>query len=398
MADYDFIRLTFDGKKTSDFNLYVVSNSGRYSAPLTPLFENRTTSVPGRPGLLYWGTDLGHQEFIISLATNNMTGTLLNNFKKTFIPGKVGSLSFEEGFYKVYKVMLMSPPIFNFLPFDGVDSLSAPINIYKGEIELQLTTLEPYGYSEVAILPAGYLTSPSRAESGLPVLTDFPAADGVIYHIAHNTRILNRTSTANKLTGQTINIYHAGNGPASVDLKFAKTYLLDNASGVVGPRSTWANIQIGNAILIKPRFLIEIEYMLQMVYNASTDWAAQKEQTLNLLREELGGPHREALIALVNAMGADLAYETFDNLVTKTRLDFFTDVVYTFAINGTNNQCELTVVSGADTYIEDNAGSFNGKFVTLAPSGILPVSAGKEIITSTVALSNVEVDFRNTYI
>ena len=393
MADYDFIRLTFDGKKTSDFNLYVVSNSGRYTAPLAPQFENRTTSVPGRPGLLYWGTDLGNQEFSISLATDSMTGTQLNEFRKAFAPGKLGNLTFEESFYKTYKVMLSAPPTLSFLPFEKNGE-----NIYKGEVELQMITLEPYGYSEVPLVPTIQLTSLARKESGLPVLTDFPSVDGVIYHIAHNTRILNRTSTANKLTGQTINIYHAGNAHALVDLKFTQTLLLNASAGPIGPRSNWTHITIGTATLIKPRFLIEIEYTLQAVYDAFDDWVTQKEQTLNLLREELGGPHREALVALVNATGAGLAYPDFLNLVTKIRSDFFTEAVYTFAINGTNNQCELTVVSGADTYVEDNAGSFNGKFITLAPSGILPVSVGKETITSTVALSNVEVNFRNTYI
>lgn len=394
MADYDFIRLTFDGKKTSDFNLYVVSNSGRYAAPLAPQFENRTTSVPGRPGLLYWGTDLGHQEFTISLATDSMTGTQLNDFRKAFAPGKLGNLTFEESFYKTYKVMLLSPPTFSFLPFEESGE-----NIYKGEIELQMTTLDPYGYSDEALVPTLQLTSLARKESGLPVLTDFPVSDNVIYHLAHNVRVRNRTVTTDKLMNQqTINLYHAGNSPASVNFKFTKSFLLGTTAGVVGPRSDWADIAIDTAVLIKPRFLVELEYALQVVYLASTNWATEKEQTLNLLREEIGGPHRERIMALVNAMGADLSYPTFDNLVTKVRLDFFTNAVYTFAVNGTNNQCELTVVSGAGTYVEDNAGSFNGKFITLAPSGVLPISVGKETIISTVALSNIEVDFRNTYV
>ena len=138
--------------------------------------------------------------------------------------------------------------------------------------------------------------------------------------------------------------------------------------------------------------------MLQVVFTASTDWVAQKAQIINLLREELGGPHKEELIALVNVMGSGLTYPVFNDLLSKVRADYFTNAVYTFSINGTNNQCELSVTSGATTYVEDNAGSFNGQFIKLAPSGVLPVNTGKELITSTVALSNVEVNFRNTYI
>ena len=153
MADFNFIRLTFDGVKTSDLNLYVVSSSGRYTAPLSPQFENRTTSVPGRPGLLYWGTDLGAQEFTISLATDGMTGTQLNLFKKTFYPGKMGELSFEESFYKYYDVILMAPPTLDFVPFESNNEL-----IYKGEIELQMISMVPFAYSKFNLLTGEYTT------------------------------------------------------------------------------------------------------------------------------------------------------------------------------------------------------------------------------------------------
>lgn len=393
MADFDFIRLTFDGVKTSDLNLYVVSNSGRYTAPLSPQFENRTTSVPGRPGLLYWGTDLGAQEFTISLATDGMTGTQLNLFKKTFYPGKMGELSFEESFYKYYDVILMAPPTLSFVPFESNNEL-----IYKGEIELQMISMVPFAYSKFNLLTGEYTARAQAKESGLPQLSDFPASDGIVYHIANGEKIINRAKTTAGLNTLSLSFYHAGNGRAEVDISFKKQFTLAQANGTIGPRINWTNITIGEAKLIKPRFFLDIELTLQAVYEAANDWTASKLGVLTYLREELNGPHREELLAKVLATGTGLTYADYAALRDHLTARFFTDVDYLFKILQSSKQCELVVTVGADTYKEDNSGAFNGKFIILAPSGVLPVASGQETITSNVVLNSVEVSFKNTYI
>lgn len=400
MADFDFIRLTFDGVKTSDLNLYVVSNSGRYTTSLSPQFENRTTSVPGRPGLLYWGTDLGAQELTIQLATDGITGTQLNKLKKLFVPGKLGTLSFEESSYREYKVMLLAPSSMNFVPFIKTEASGYPTSLYKGEIELQLTTLEPYGYS-ITGLYTGSLDNPSRLESGLPRLADFPATT-TTYHISHNIRVQNRATTANKAQNvNSVYISHAGNAEGELDLIFTKTYTLSAESGSTGPRSSWVNITIDDAILVKPRFIVDIEFALQEVYSAWPAWSTKKASVLNTLREELNGSHRDTLINLVNATGSGLTYSTFPGLKQKIQTDFFTNVKYRFRIQGTTNQCGLEITNTAGTsvlYTEDNAGSFNGKFIKLKAGGILPVVSNQQILTSSVPISDVEVKFKDTYI
>lgn len=400
MADFDFIRLTFDGVKTSDLNLYVVSNSGRYTAPLSPQFENRTTSVPGRPGLLYWGTDLGAQELTIQLATDGITGTQLNKLKKLFVPGKLGTLSFEESSYREYRVMLLAPSVMNFVPFIKTEASGYPTNLYKGEIELQLTTLEPYSYS-ITGLYTGSLDNPSRLESGLPRLADFPATT-TIYHISHNIRVKNKATVTDKVQNvNSVYISHAGNAEGELDLIFTKTYTLNAESGSTGPRSNWVNITIDDAILVKPRFIVDIEFALQEVYSAWPAWSTKKASVLNTLREELNGSHRDALINLVNATGSGLTYTTFTGLRQKIQTDFFTNVKYRFRIQGTTNQCglEITNTDGTNVlYTEDNAGSFNGKFIKLKAGGILPVASNQQILTSSVPISDVEVKFKDTYI
>ena len=393
MADFDFIKLTFDNKSTTDFNLYVVSNSGRYNALLSPQFENRTTSIPGRPGLVYWGTDFSAKEFTISLATDGMTGTQLNLFKKIFYPGKMGELSFEESFYKYYDVILMQPPTLSFVPFESNNEL-----IYKGEIELQMISMSPFAYSNFNLLTGEYITRVQAKESGLPQLSDFPASDGIVYHIANGEKIMNRAKTTARLDASSLVFYHAGNSMAKVDLSFTKQFTVAQASGTTGPRVNWANITIGSAKLIKPRFFIDIEIVLQSVYEAADDWSAKKPGVLAYLREELNGVHREELLNKVVGTGSGLIYAGYTNLRDHLISRFFTNATYSFRILQSSGQSELVATLGAETYVEDNSGSFNGKFITLAPSGVLPVQSGKEVITSNTILNNIEVVYKNTYI
>lgn len=402
MADFDFIRLTFDGKTTTDFNLYVVSNSDRYNISLSPNFENRTTSIPGRPGLIYWGTDLKQQDFSLSLATNSMSSVQLSEFKKHFQPGKVGALSFEEEPYKYYNAMIMAPPELSFVPFPS----STGGFIYKGEMTLMLTTLDSYAHSD-SFLADSAEKQLANPESGLPLFTDFPLNDHALYHIAKNKRIQDRVLTVEKLTNQyDMLIYHAGNVPSPITLSFDKTYLLQPETEDYAPYVEWQDIIVDKAVFMKPRFFTDIETMLELVYLHFDNWEDNKTNVLNILREELDGSARATLIFMAQAVGA--VYTTYPMLVAAVREAFFTDVVYRFTSNGENKQSLLeaknatkyssNLVSSTTTYLEDNAGAFNGKYLFAEPSGVLPVIDGLQTLTSNQRLSGVEIDFLNMYL
>lgn len=397
MANFDFIRLSFDGVSTADLNLFVVSNSGRYTAPLSPLFENRTTSVPGRPGLLYWGTEIINQEFSVSLATDSMTGQQLNLFKKTFQPGKIGKLVFEETKHKYYYAMISSPPELSFVPFQDKNT-----RIYKGEVSLTFTSLSPHSYSDDALWDSQVHGAQSnQGESGLPTLEDFPATGDTIYFLSNGKRIRNRLDYSAPVNGaSTFVAYNAGNAPANVDLSFTVNLTVTPHSEVSEPLVNWYNINIKDSLLIKPRFIRDIDFVFKNVFAqySTGAWETEKQQTLKVLREELNGTHRNKLIGLVDLMGSGLAYPNFDQLYYAIIQHFFTNVPYTFQINASTNQSILTVTSGAEVYIEDNTGAFNGKFIYLAPSGVLPVIEGSETFTSSVQLDDVELQFLYTYI
>lgn len=397
MADYNFIQLEFDGVKTSDLNLYVVSNSGRYIASLTPQFENRTTSVPGRPGLLYWGTEVANQTFNLSLATDGITGAQFSALKSLVAPGKIAKLRFQESLYKEYNVIVDAQPVFNFVPFVK-STPTGIVNNYKGELELVLSTLSPYATSPLHLWDINYGNNTQKNESNLPALADFPSSTD-IYSVALSKKIRNRVETTATLTNTIFHIYHAGNAPAPITFSFSKQYALGAASGGNGPKSNWADIKIGESVITKPRYLLDIELALQETTVNFPQWGERKAQVVNMLRDTIDGPHKNTLIGWINATGSGGTYTNLNSLYDHVRAQCFTDRNFNYAIDGQNKQVSLSVSMGNLHYMMDEAGGFNGKFLYAEPSKGLPITTtNRQTITSNAVLDYVIINFKNTYV
>lgn len=406
MADYDFIRLTFDGKSSDTFGLYVVSGGDMYSESITPEFENRTTRVPGRPLSLYWGTDLLDKTFEIKLATDGMTDLQFNAFKKHFKPGKVGKLSFEETGFQYYYVILATPPVMNFVPFEQtIDGYRQ--NIYKGDISLSFLTLRPYAQSDL-YLGTDYTATSWYVRSGLPLLTDFPASDNVYYFLAENQVVKNRElQDPHPLpNGASFKVYHAGNNDADMNLQFT----LNSSIGESPNHNiSWLNLVIEDlGILTKPIALIDIERTIDLVGASFSNWEQEKATVLNLLREELSSELRDSLLAMVNATGAGLTFTTVAALITRLTDAFFTGVSHRFSINGFTKQCSLTFINALITPATDNitrgnivcdaTGSYNGNFIPIEANGLKTPSLTIQTINFSAIVDDISVYFKNTYV
>lgn len=404
MSNHDFTKFYFGDKSSSDFGLLVVSNGSRYTSNLTSNFEVRTTSIPGRPTPLFWGADKSGYTIAIELATDGMTEIQLNDFIKHFTVGRVEKLSFEETSYKYIWATISMPPTFDFIPFDRENGL-----LYKGELHMEFTTLSSEYYSNESYVSAAI------PGSGLPMLSQFPN-NATIHHIAKKVRIANRAVTATKGSGNNILVYHAGNGEANAEITFswATAYGIGPhvtpGPAAIGPSVTWGNFQIDNGLLTMPRFFKDINLVLQLVYqnyDTGANWANAKVNVLNILREELDGAAKDTLLLCVGATGTGLTFTSASALRTYLISLFFTGATYTFSINGIGKQVKLTttgtkrlnssLVEESYGYVEDNTGSFNGRYPVIKPSGVL-VPLGTQTIVSNNSLTNVEVNFQNTYI
>ena len=118
IEDKSFISFTYDGKAIEEFGMAVVSSGDRLSTSIHPSFNNTISTVPGRTGSIYWGTNITGLSFNFKLATDSITSRQLLNFKSHFRPGNIAKFSLAEAEYCYAYAVIDSASTFEFIPFD----------------------------------------------------------------------------------------------------------------------------------------------------------------------------------------------------------------------------------------------------------------------------------------
>ena len=136
---------------------------------------------------------------------------------------------------------------------------------------------------------------------------------------------------------------------------------------------------IGGIRLIKPRFLVDIDNALALVHQNEANWSDNRENVIIALTEELDGPAKPTIVNIISNYKRETGLNTLAELTATFRIAFFTNVIYTFILNGLTKQAILQVTgskyytndftSFAQDYEEDNAGATNGKFLIIKPGG-----------------------------
>ena len=177
--DYEFIGFTFNGHHSSEYGLTSVV-SGFKQDSLFSNFEDRTMEVPGRDGAYYFGTRVGTKSLPITLAFDNLTSANKKSILKWLDPKTVGKLTFDEAPYKYYYVKIAGPPTFSFVPFENSIALGKQ-HIFKGTLEFEFLALDPYGYSDYAIISQ----VPIWNGSVLTNYSDYPENTTYFYDASH---------------------------------------------------------------------------------------------------------------------------------------------------------------------------------------------------------------------
>jgi predicted phage tail component-like protein len=138
--DYDFIGFTYNGKHSlRDLKIYRTSTSGRYDESLTPTLKEKTQSVEGMDGLLYFGTNVEQKVFTVPFAFDNLSEVEFRELKKLFNGKQICPLIFDETPYKVYMAKVTGTNSIKYMCFE-VDGQRE----YRGEGTLQFTCYYPY--------------------------------------------------------------------------------------------------------------------------------------------------------------------------------------------------------------------------------------------------------------
>ena len=145
----DFCGFTFNGFHSSEFNIVRVSGGSRYNSETLPNFQDKTASVPGMDGLLYFGANYQQKTFSISIAFDLMTEMNYRNFRQIFDGKAAGDLIFDELPYKIYSAKLQNSPQLKTICFDKNDGSG---RVYKGEGTINFVCYYPFARSRYKYL------------------------------------------------------------------------------------------------------------------------------------------------------------------------------------------------------------------------------------------------------
>ena len=443
IEDKSFISFTYDGKAIEEFGMAVVSSGDRLSTSIHPSFNNTISTVPGRTGSIYWGTNITGLSFHFKLATDSITSRQLLNFKSHFRPGKIARFSLAEAEYCYAYAVIDSASTFEFIPFDTttiINGIDYSDTVYKGEDNLTFYIPDIFFYSdEHYIFADDYVDKPWMIASGLPFknsiiekncflsngillnrlgaisnvyngggaglsISDYEKLINSGYSDSKNNTIINCLYSKIELTEKVIYAYNAGNMPAQADICFIKTFLFDSGYSV-----PWNDITIGDTVLGKPRMFKDIDYTISLLNLYSSSWEENKTKVLIDLRDNLDSGLREELVGIVNATGANLQWISTEDAIAAIR-NIINNKKFVFSINGIENQAlmgaELTVhvfnnpiTTITKEFVENIGDTTNGKYITIKESEGLKEDGTVELqaINMSEILDDIGVFFLNTY-
>lgn len=113
----DFVGFSFNGIPLQKLNILRVGED-RYSEVLQSDFEDRRTTMPGRDGEYYYGSDYSAKVFSINIAFDSLTEAQFRKLHRSFSTKNLCPLIFYERPYKMYMAKINSPVELNYVCFD----------------------------------------------------------------------------------------------------------------------------------------------------------------------------------------------------------------------------------------------------------------------------------------
>ena len=142
----DFIGFTFNGRHSSEFNIYSVSDGSRYQDSLVPSPIDYAEQIPGGVGQSYFGSDIDIKEFPLSIAYDKLTEIQVRELRNWLAPDAIGELIFDERPYKTYTAKISASPSLSFICFDRYNKESGKKErVYKGEGSINFVCYYPLG-------------------------------------------------------------------------------------------------------------------------------------------------------------------------------------------------------------------------------------------------------------
>ncbi len=138
----NFTGFTYNGRHSSEFNLYSASDGIGYNNYLVPSMEDNTFTVNGVDGSFFVNSKFKTLSFNIKIAYDNVSENNMNDIKRWLGDKKEHKLIFDETPYKYYIAKVGQAVTFKSICFYNEGK-----RIYKGTGTIQFICNRGYGYS-----------------------------------------------------------------------------------------------------------------------------------------------------------------------------------------------------------------------------------------------------------
>lgn len=135
-----YLGFTFNGIHSSTFGITRTSDGSRFNQNLLPTIQDKTASIPGRPGAVSQSSNYGTKVFNVPIAYDEVTEQQLQEFSVWLGDKKVHELVFDELPYKHWRAKVTGTASMKWIPF----AEGEVERIYKGEGTIQFTCYEPF--------------------------------------------------------------------------------------------------------------------------------------------------------------------------------------------------------------------------------------------------------------
>lgn len=149
-----FISFSFGGRWIEDYGFIVVSDGTRYSRPLFSEFAHSITDLDTIDGQIYWGTHYNANSLSLTLATDGIEDSLLDEFKRWFAPHNTRELILSEHPYRAILARLSSVPEFSTYVTErevtkkiGGMEYKTYTTLHRGTVTLEFVMDDPFWYS-----------------------------------------------------------------------------------------------------------------------------------------------------------------------------------------------------------------------------------------------------------
>lgn len=154
-----FISFSFGGKWIEDYGFIVISDGTHYARPLFSDFAHNITDLEVADGQIYWSTHYNANSLSLTLATDGIEDSMLEEFKRWFAPHNTRELVLSEHPYRTILARISSVPSIDTYVIKkevttkiGGMEYKTYTSLHRGSITLEFVMDEPFWHSRANIL------------------------------------------------------------------------------------------------------------------------------------------------------------------------------------------------------------------------------------------------------